>query len=932
MSNNKGVKKFETSMRNEGILDQEKQDMDILFNTIEDFIFILDIEGRIIRTNTIVYERLGYSEEELKGKSILELHPSSKHEETRQALEKILEGKTNLCTIPLETKEGIEIPVETKVSKGFWQNKKAIIGISRDISDRKMAERKLREREDYYRTLVKNIPDSLFVLDKEGTFLDFKAEDNELFIKPEQFIGKKYYELLPSHVGKKFEKAISDSFQGKSTEEIVYTLSVKKKNRNYNARIVPLAEEKVFVFIRDVTEQIQSRKKLLSQSNLQTILIKIASDYINVPLSDIETAINSSLAELGKFVQADRSYIFDYDWKKQVCNNTYEWCHKGISPQIQELQEVPLSMIPWWIDAHKQGKTMHIPDVFSLDEEDGVRQILEPQEVKSLMTIPMMERGKCIGFIGFDSVRKHHNYTEKEEILLTVFSEMLVNVRGRERLEKNLVEEKRKAEMANNAKSEFLANMSHEIRTPMNAILGFSEALYYRISDNEHKKMLKSVLKSGNILLSLLNDILDLSKIEADRMELTSQPVDIDTIMNEVKILFLEKARKKDVALSIVVNETVPGCLMLDEIRIKQIIFNLAGNATKFTEKGYININTHFRPSDPNKGELEIEVVDSGIGIPEDQQDKIFESFHQQSGHSTKKYDGAGLGLAISRRLAGKMGGRITVKSKLGKGSSFKLTLSDVKVCKLKNIPYNNNDQPIDLVFQDSAILVVDDVSSNIEVVSSLLKDTEVKVLSAENGEMAFEVMKHTRPDVIFLDIRMPGLDGYEVAKRIKKQSDLKDIPIIAFTASVSFRPGVPLPENFAGTLYKPVRKNTLICELMKYLKYHEGKRKEPLEPEHVLSSENLSKELLNKLPEIAHKLQEYHLNSWNKVKDSLVLFRIKSFAEELKKTGEEYEFHFLKAYANRLIHDVEVIDLDSITENLSSFPEIIEQIRKIRA
>ncbi|MFW5645010.1 MAG: PAS domain S-box protein, partial [Bacteroidota bacterium] len=146
MSNNKGMKKSDTSMGNEGIMLQEKQDMDILFNTIEDFLFILDIEGRIIRTNTIVYERLGYSEDELKGKNILELHPSSKHEETRQALKKILAGKINLCTIPLETKEGFEIPVETKVTKGLWQNKKAIIGISRDISDRKMAERKLRER------------------------------------------------------------------------------------------------------------------------------------------------------------------------------------------------------------------------------------------------------------------------------------------------------------------------------------------------------------------------------------------------------------------------------------------------------------------------------------------------------------------------------------------------------------------------------------------------------------------------------------------------------------------------------------------------------------------------------------------------------------------------------------------------------------------
>ncbi|MBN2652977.1 MAG: PAS domain S-box protein [Spirochaetales bacterium] len=189
----------------------------------------------------------------------------------------------------------------------------------------------------------------------------------------------------------------------------------------------------------DITDLKEQELQIDYQSRLQSILINLASEYINAPLDKLDEIINRSLAEIGRFVESDRSYIFKYDWEKDICNNTYEWCREGIEPQIDELQGIPNEFVKWWVDAHKTGKTLYVEDVFDLSEDDGVRQVLEPQGVKSLMTIPMFSCGECIGFLGFDSVVHYHDYTEKEEMLLKIFSEMIVNVENRIMAEEKVV-------------------------------------------------------------------------------------------------------------------------------------------------------------------------------------------------------------------------------------------------------------------------------------------------------------------------------------------------------------------------------------------------------------------------------------------------------------------------------------------------------------
>ncbi len=686
----------------------------------------------------------------------------------------------------------------------------------------------------------------------------------------------------------------------------------------------------MFGTLTDITERKKVEEELVKQTALQKILMKISSEYINIPLSQIEISITQSLEELGRFVKADKAYVYEYKREKQCFSNTHEWSREGLDFHISNQQLLTLSLMPQFVESHQKGLSVNISDVSLLDEEDAVCQLLKAQNIKSLITIPMMTEKECIGFIGFDSIH-HHHYSEKEEALLFVFSQMLVNVKNRIALEKSLIQEKRKEELANTAKSEFIANMSHEIRTPMNAILGFSEALYHKLESKQHQEMIKSVLSSGNLLLSLLNDILDLSKIEAGKLEIILQPVDLSNLLHEIILLFNESAQSKGIVLNIIIAPGFPEIIMLDEMRIKQVIFNLVGNAIKFTNQGTVNIHASFFNVKEDVGRMQLKVEDTGIGIPANQQQLIFEAFRQQSGQSNRKYGGAGLGLAISKRLVEKMNGTISVKSSEGKGSEFVVLFSEVKISNLSGRKEDVYKKIQKITFNQASILIVDDIVSNIETVENLLASSDVNISSAENGEIALEIMEHATPDLILLDIRMPGIDGYEVAKRIKENPAKKHIPIIAFTASVFDSNRIEQSTDFDGFLFKPVSRADLYGQLTRFLKHNFG-----IKPQNALINnetglEHLSDDIVNHIPEIVSILNTKFLPLWENIKDQFILFKIEAFCEELNQFAVGYQFKFLMDYTSKISEDLENFNLESLKKILKEFPNIIHKISSIQ-
>ncbi len=500
---------------------------------------------------------------------------------------------------------------------------------------------------------------------------------------------------------------------------------------------------------------------------------------------------------------------------------------------------------------------------------------------------------------------------------------------------KSLQQSKEAAEEANRAKSEFLANMSHEIRTPMNAILGFSEALQQRIADPANKKMLQSVQSSGKILLALLNDILDLSKIEAGKMEIVPKPTDVVHIADEMQLLFKDQAEKKGVAFKVIKQQNFPERLLLDEVRVKQVLFNLAGNAVKFTPSGEVTINMGFVNETEQCGLLTMQVADTGIGIPVDKQDVIFKPFQQQSGKANRSHDGTGLGLAITKRLVEKMHGSIHLESKTGEGSVFTVRIPQVKMLQKETEHIARSAVANEEVqFKKAKLLVVDDSPANVQLLQLLLNNAGLEAIAAESGAQALDILSNEQPDMIILDLIMVGMDGYETARKIKEVPRLQTIPIIAYTAfSQNEKPkeGKDLFDNY---LYKPVSRNDLFRMLQQYLpfqtitnKAHKAEKDQQASME--FNPAQLSPETQKKLPALLYMLNHDYLPEWENIKDQFVLFKIEDFAKRLHHVAGTFDVEFLQTYANVLLQAHDSIDLETLKEELQKFPLLLKQMEK---
>ena len=491
--------------------------------------------------------------------------------------------------------------------------------------------------------------------------------------------------------------------------------------------------------------------------------------------------------------------------------------------------------------------------------------------------------------------------------------------------------EKEKAEAANRAKSEFLANMSHEIRTPMNAILGFAEIMMGKVADHQLSEYLRSIHSSGKSLLSLINDILDLSKVEAGKLELEYTPVALLDIFNEIETIFGNRIKDKGLELITEIPTEMPRAMLLDETRLRQILVNLIGNAVKFTDSGYIKLSVRYRYPDDmlcSILDLIVSVEDSGIGIPEGQTEKIFEAFEQHKEVKTGKYGGTGLGLAITRRLIEMMKGEISVKSKVGTGSVFTVIIKNVEVASIEDLECRQP-QYIDFAaiqFEKSSVLIADDIEYNRELIKGFLEDYGLTLLEAENGKEVIEKTRQHHPDLILLDMKMPEMDGLEAAEILHNDENLKDIPVIAVTASAMKEDEAVISKICDAYIRKPVSKTGLILEVMKYLPHTvaEGTAIETIETTQAKISAAPSQDTLAIHPELIEIIKTRQMYC-KELSDKMIINKIEDFAQEMKALGVRYNYQPLVGWGEALYSSAIAFDMETIQRTLLNFETFLQ-------
>ncbi len=481
-----------------------------------------------------------------------------------------------------------------------------------------------------------------------------------------------------------------------------------------------------------------------------------------------------------------------------------------------------------------------------------------------------------------------------------------------------------KAEEANRSKSQFLANMSHEIRTPMNAIIGFSELLEKSGMGAKEYHYLQAIKGSSKTLLTLINDILDLSKIEAGKMNLNYQQVDIAEIINELRDVFSIEAERKGIALEVDVQEGLPQWLYFDEVRLRQILLNVINNALKFTKEGSVRIEVRFEHQLNEAIMLDIAVIDSGIGIEEHQQKRVFNLFEQQDGQSTREFGGTGLGLSISKNLVEMMGGEIRLISEWGKGTTFIIHFDGVAVEALRETEvYSDNGHA---EFDAATILVVDDVSTNVLLVESLFDESRIKVLKARNGKEGIEAAKIHKPDLILMDVRMPIMDGFEATRIIKRDPQLRHIPIIALTASVVQKDrGYYIANGFDEFLEKPFEQEQFHKIMKTYL------------PHRRLQKQNM--QYITLLDDAARQTRDVMLEylgfdamqHYEEVRHQNNFEAYAVWAQELRDTAQRLGHAYVASYATRILDAIEAFDIEILKREIEHYGALISTLKEAR-
>lgn len=849
----KVIKKDEKAIQIKGTfqdIDEKKraqEEQSRIFELSIDMICVANFDGYFTQLNSAWEETLGFTIEELTSKPYLDfVHPDDLENTTKAA--ENLKGNNNVISFENRylTKSGTykwlswnSLPI---VEEGV------IYAIVRDISRDKEQERKLKESATQLELAQKMAKLGSWKADliKEELFWSDEVKmihEVDLDYKPSLVEGINFY--APEH-REIISKAVQNGIDNQKSWDLelqIITTTGKRK------------------WVRAIGQPILEGDKIIGLIGT---------------FQDIDDQ---------KRTQEEKNKIFDLSIDMI--------CVAGFDGYFKQLNSAWSSVLGW--------------SNYELKSKPFIEFIHEKDKKKTELVIEKLANGEKL--VSFENriKTKHGTYRwlswnalpSLEENLMYAISRDITEEKNRN---KELLIAKEAAESANYAKSSFLANMSHEIRTPMNAILGFGELLYEELENSEQIQFVQSILNSGKNLLTLINDILDLSKIEAGKLDIKKEKIDLFEFLSEIKQIFTLKASEKNLLVELNIKGDLPKIIETDEIRLRQILFNLLGNAIKFTEEGQITIRVSALQNSVNNHTIIIEIIDTGIGIPESQQKKIFNAFTQQDEQSTRKYGGTGLGLTITKKLIDILNGQIQLSSKPGDGSNFTVVLNNLKTYK-HQFESNTDTLSKNVKFKLGKILIVEDLETNYTLLKSILnKFGSPEIFWANNGLEAIKSLDDFKPDIIFMDIQMPVMDGIEATTKIKEKEKFYNIPIVALTALAMKSNVDNYKKYFDGYLTKPIIREELIKILNKFFEVEKNI------PESIGTDFSLTKQEL-----------DFIKNNEQSLKRITETFEFDSTIETLSKISEKIPKEGnLDKKIDELIDLTEGFDIDSLNKEIN--------------
>ena len=558
-------------------------------------------------------------------------------------------------------------------------------GIILDITGRKQMEKSLNDSEQRYHSMVENINDGVVVV-QDGVVVFVNPQfAGMLGYTVAGVTGMSYLDLLsPScleFVRSRHNKRLTNDPACPSTYELAlldaYGVEVPLEiNASYIEHEGKPATISIF---RNISQRKEDEVKIKRSLDIQKALTFVSSTLLTS--SDVTEAINISLSHIGNLCGASRAYVFLFDETGKYMSNTHEWCVEGVTPQKDNLQELPLDTFPWWQQKLSNGELIHVTNIDSIPPEASAeKELLEMQDISSLLVLPLYCGKRTNGFIGLDNIVNTSSWDEVDISTLSTVSHLLSNSIENDQNEAQIARNAQKLLEMNldlkriaKVKDAFLANMSHELRTPFNSIIGYSDMLLSGFAgeiNQKESRYLNHISSSGKHLLEIINDILDISKVESGKMKLVYDEVYVPEVIESVINVVSPMADQKHIGISLDIGHTV-SVIQADPVRFKQMISNLATNAVKFTqEKGSVCVAAKM-----DGDLLNISVSDSGIGISSEDIDKLFKPFQQLDSSNSRMYEGTGLGLALVKDLVELHGGNICVESEIGEGSSFSFSI-----------------------------------------------------------------------------------------------------------------------------------------------------------------------------------------------------------------------------------------------------------------